>query len=296
MNTANIEAFLAILKRENITEAAKDLFISQSTLSHRLSELEREVGVPLIERRRGGKALILTDYGKEFFVLAKRWQDLCEDTKRIKSQVQEMTLAVGAVDTFHRFIFPPLYKRLLQERPDIHLNIKTYNSTELYLLIDRGELDIAFPLFQLPMQNVLAQEFYTERRVVIRRDNQCVRGHEQLGLTQLDERQEIFFVGDNAFHDWYHQWKGRVKYPVLQVDTTPLLSLFLDREGAWSVVPLCIAETLYEQGGYSYYELTAPPPMRRCYSIRQRYPKARTAECLQIFDAYLEEFKKGLHQ
>jgi DNA-binding transcriptional LysR family regulator len=288
MNTIEIEAFLAIIRHGNLTEAAKALFISQSTLSHRLVELEREVGLSLIDRGRGGKSLALTDYGKEFLAIAKRWEDLVQDTKQLQSQTNNITLSIGAVDTFHTFIFPPLYQALCEHIPKISINLKTHNSTELYLQVDRGEIDVAFTLMDLPMRNITVQKFYTEPRVVLRKEMSPGKCDEFINPESLDPANEIFFVGDSAFHTWYQHWKGKKGYPSLQVDTTQLLLLLLNKFGAWSIVPLCIAQKLTSMGFYSCYRLEDPPPERVCYKIQLKYPKSSTLEGISILDSYLD--------
>lgn len=288
MNTIEIEAFLAILRHGNLTEAAKALFISQSTLSHRLFELEREVGKSLIERGRGGRSLVLTDYGKQFLLIAKRWENLIQDTRRLQEQTSNLSLSIGAVDTFHSFVFPPLYQALCEHTPKINLNLKTHNSTTLYLQVDRGEIDVGFTLLDLPMRNIVVKKFYTERRVVLRKEESP---HEHMGFidpASLDPAGEIFFVGDTAFHTWYQCWKGEKGYPSLQVDTTQLLLLLLNKVGNWSIVPMCVARKLVSMGSYSCYQLEDQPPERVCYKIQSKYLSASVAEGIRIVDSYLD--------
>jgi DNA-binding transcriptional LysR family regulator len=287
MNSLEIEAFLAILQHGNLTEAAKDLFISQSTLSHRLSELEKEVGVRLIDRKRGGNTLVLTDCGKEFLATAKRWEGLVQETERLKYKTKAVKLSIGTVDTFHAFVFPPLYKVLSEHMPKISINLRTYNSTELYSLIDRGELDVAFTLLNLPMSNIVVKQVYKEPRVVLRKGITSDLVDEFIDLGDLDPEKEIFFIGDTAFHTWYQKWKEQRGYPSLQVDTTQLLSFFMSQDGAWSVVPLCIARKMLQIDSCSYYSLKDSPPERVCYRIQSQYPTPSSLEGIDILDSYL---------
>lgn len=287
MNTLEIEAFLAILRHGNLTEAAKALFISQSTLSHRLFELERKVGKTLIERERGGKSLVLTDYGKQFLLIAKRWENLIQDTRRLQSQKNNLSLAIGTVDTFHTFVFPPLYQALYDHVPKINLNLKTHNSEELYLQLDRGEIDVGFTLLNLPMRNIVVKKIYTEPRVVLRKEVLPNIDKKLIRPEDLDPAHEIFFVGDTAFHTWYQCWKEGKGYPSLQVDTTQLLLPLLDKVGSWSIVPMCIARKLVSMGSYACYQLEDQPPERICYKIQSQYLSADIAESIGILDSYL---------
>lgn len=290
MDTLGIEAFLAIIRHRSLTEAANSIFLSQSTLSHRLAELEREVGMSLIDRGRGHRSLALTDYGKEFIAIARRWEDLVQDTKRIQSRTKNLTLSIGAVDTIHTFVLPPLYQALREHTQNMSIRIKTHNSTQLYLQVDSGELDVAFPLLDLPMKNIVIKKFYTEPRVVLRKEMFAGKCNEIIHLESLDPTSEIFFEGEPAFQAWYAQWKKDSGYPSICVDTAQLLLPLFNSYGTWSIVPLCMAQKLASTGTYTYYRLEDPPPERVCYKIQLQYPKTRAMEGLQLMDSCLSSF------
>lgn len=290
MDTLGIEAFLAVVRHGSLTEAANSLFLSQSTLSHRLAELEREVGVSLIDRGRGLRSLTLNDYGKEFLVIARRWDDLMQDTKRIQSRTKNLSLFIGAVDTIHTFLLPPLYQTLRENAKDISIRMKTHNSTELYLKVDSGEMDVAFTLLDLPMRNIVIKKFYTEPRVVVRKEMSAGKCNEIIDLDSLDMTKEIFFEGEPMFQEWYSHWKGDRGYPLICVDTAQLLFPLLNMEGNWSIVPLCMAQKLVSTGTFSYYRLENPPPERICYKIQSQYPKTKALESLKILDSCLDCF------
>ena len=62
MDTKYLSYILTIAKKENMTKAAEELFVSQSTLSQYLSKLESELGTPLFYRSKG--RLTLTAAGR----------------------------------------------------------------------------------------------------------------------------------------------------------------------------------------------------------------------------------------
>lgn len=287
MDTLGIEAFLAIVRHGSLTEAANSLFLSQSTLSHRLAELEREIGFSLIDRGRGFRSLTLTDYGKDFLIIAKRWEALIEDTKRIQPQTSKLSLSIGAVDTIHTFVLPPVYHHLRQNMPGMNIRLKTHNSTELYLQVDRGEIDVAFPLIDLPMKNILVQKFYAEPRVILRKEQNAGECGGSIAPQSLDLDAEIFFEGDLAFHRWHDQWRGSKGPPSLCVDTAQLLLPLLQQEGAWSIVPFCMARKIAAAGAFVYYRLKDSPPERICYRIQSQYPKSGALESIQKLDTCL---------
>ena len=66
MDTHNLLHFLTVAKNKSMTEAAKQLGVSQSSLSQSIKKLEQSIGVPLFDRN--GRSLSLNSYGKTLLV------------------------------------------------------------------------------------------------------------------------------------------------------------------------------------------------------------------------------------
>ena len=60
---------MMVAQTGSFSQAAKELFISQSTLSQQIQQLENEVGVKLLERNT--RKVTLSEYGQEFLPYAK---------------------------------------------------------------------------------------------------------------------------------------------------------------------------------------------------------------------------------
>ena len=70
MDIKYLNYILAIASRHNMTKAAEDLFVSQSSLSQYLSRLEQELGTPLFTRSKN--ELTLTPAGELYVDAAKK--------------------------------------------------------------------------------------------------------------------------------------------------------------------------------------------------------------------------------
>jgi DNA-binding transcriptional LysR family regulator len=64
MDLRHLRYFIAIADSSTMALAAEKVYVTQSTLSHQLAQLETELGVKLFERV--GRGLKLSDYGKEY--------------------------------------------------------------------------------------------------------------------------------------------------------------------------------------------------------------------------------------
>lgn len=70
MDVKQLEYFLALVHRENISGTADLLHISQPALSKSISKLEKEIGLPLFDRH--GNRITLNEYGRTFAAYAEQ--------------------------------------------------------------------------------------------------------------------------------------------------------------------------------------------------------------------------------
>lgn len=73
MDFKQIEAFVTVAEQRSFSKAADACFLTQPTISARISSLEKEFGVRLIDRN--GREAFLTDYGKVFYKYAVEMLD-----------------------------------------------------------------------------------------------------------------------------------------------------------------------------------------------------------------------------
>ena len=98
MTYEQIETFLTVVTCGNITAAANELFVTQSTVSSRIQSLENELGAPLLIRAKGHHSVELTGYGQAFIPIASQWTSLWKHTQSIKSaeDISVLTIASSA--------------------------------------------------------------------------------------------------------------------------------------------------------------------------------------------------------
>ena len=118
MNLAEIETFLTIVNTKSITKTADLLFLSQPTVSHRLTSLENELGFSLVIRNKGHKQVELTPKGMDFIILAERWMSLWKETLELQHNQEQLLLNIGCTDSLNIAVFVPLYDKILI---DIHI-------------------------------------------------------------------------------------------------------------------------------------------------------------------------------
>ncbi|MEU3345067.1 transcriptional regulator CynR [Streptomyces sp. NPDC006700] len=196
----HLRYLLAVAEHGSFTRAAEDLRISQPTLSQQVRQLERTVGVPLLDRT--GRGVRLTDAGETYARHARRALRDLEAAERAVQDVQDLTrghLRLAATPTFTAYLVGPLVAELHARHPGITLDLKemTQDRIESALLADDLDLGIAFSGAHLP--GVEAQTLFTETlSLVTGAPDSDADPPRPLPVGELSDRQLALLNGDFA--------------------------------------------------------------------------------------------------
>ncbi|MCC2276743.1 transcriptional regulator CynR [Streptomyces sp. ET3-23] len=159
----HLRYLLAVAEEGNFTRAAEDLHISQPTLSQQIKQLERILGVQLLDRT--GRTVRLTDAGEAYVHHARRALRDLAAAERAVHDVQDLSrghLRLAVTPTFTAYLVGPLTAELRTRHPGITLTVKemTQDRLEAALLADELDLGIAFVGTHLP--GITATPLFTE--------------------------------------------------------------------------------------------------------------------------------------
>lgn len=287
MNHLGIEAFLAVVRTQNITKASEQLHLAHSTVSKRIRVLEEEVGAILIERGKGLKSVHLTPTGEYFAELAERWDSLNHEMTLLQSESLKMVLSIGVLDTMINSFFPSLYAKLIQHQYQYRLKIITGHSAENYDLIERRQVDVAFSLLEQTHQSVQVEKCLAEPLVILRTAAFAQTPPQIYHPTDLDSSYELYLRWSPSYQLWHDTyWASNTNR--IQLDTSQLIVNLLREDKFWAIVPLSVAKSALQRGNFSICYLSDPPPERYIYKLTHKYPKASTVESLKIFDHCLQ--------
>lgn len=136
-----IRAFLATVDRGSLSAAARELGLTQPTLSRQIAALERDLGLTLFERV--GKSLILTHTGRELLdevhamgIAADRLAIIASG----QSQSLEGLVRISASDVFAAYLLPEILEKLHAVAPGIRIEVVSSNDISDLM---RREADIA---------------------------------------------------------------------------------------------------------------------------------------------------------
>ncbi|TQR38952.1 LysR family transcriptional regulator [Brevibacillus brevis] len=149
MELLQLQYFLTVARMEHVTEAARSLHVTQSSLSKTIQRLEEDLGVPLFDRT--GRKLRLNEFGSKFLCRVERALFELEQGKlelRDLSNPEHGTLEL-AVTTASTL--PNILREFRKKRPDIQFHVQMLTTQEMVTLLHRGEVD--FCLSSPPIQD-----------------------------------------------------------------------------------------------------------------------------------------------
>ncbi|MGW4275517.1 LysR family transcriptional regulator [Streptomyces seoulensis] len=145
MDLQQMRYVVAVAETRNFTRAAERCSVVQSSLSHRIAGLERELGVRLFART--SRRVELTGAGAAFLAGAREClaaADRAAADAAAAAGVVRGRLAVGVIVTTAAVDVPELLRRYRARYPDVRVVLRSDRSDRLVAAIRDGDLDIAF--------------------------------------------------------------------------------------------------------------------------------------------------------
>lgn len=173
MNLMTIElrllrGFAALARTGNFVEAAQQMHVTQSALSQQMKELAERLGLTLFERH--GRRSMLTEAGRD---LVQRIVPLIEQLDETLLQSSSAAkgvsgcLRVGATQTYLRAIALPAALALIEQHPNLRVDMRQLPAQRLLADVLDGEIDVALFPDTGPHNNLVQTPLLTERLVAI---------------------------------------------------------------------------------------------------------------------------------
>jgi DNA-binding transcriptional LysR family regulator len=135
--------FHEVAKHKSFSKAAEELFISQPAVTKHIKELERKVGMGLIQRRRGGFSL--TEAGKILFKYTHKISSHLMDIENLLENLKkdhQGILKIGTTESYSKGLMPKLLSGFQASCPFMKIALDVGNSEEIEksLLVYKNDL------------------------------------------------------------------------------------------------------------------------------------------------------------
>jgi LysR family hydrogen peroxide-inducible transcriptional activator len=147
-----LKYFDAVARTGHFGRAARQCAVSQPALSMQVQELEKALGIQLLER--GPRGVMLTERGRE---IARRAARVLADVRDLgdyaahQDRLLTGALRFGVIPSVAPYLLPPLLPRLREQYPDLELHIRETQTHQLVTELVDGALDLL--LLALPVEH-----------------------------------------------------------------------------------------------------------------------------------------------
>ncbi len=177
--------FAVVVNTCSFTKAADKLKLPKSTVSRKVSQLEKRVGVRLINRTT--RNLKPTETGKLYYAQCMKMLEQAEEADRIVSNMQSEPSGLLRISTplsFGTPFFIKVIKRFLEKYPKVNIEIIA-DDKQIDLL--ENEVDIAFRIGPLSDSSLIARNLGTARLALCASPDYIARHGEPKSIQDLEK-------------------------------------------------------------------------------------------------------------
>lgn len=186
MDFKQLQSFVTVVQEESFTQAASKLFISQSTISTHIRQLETALNTKLILRTT--KSLQITPKGRELYEYAQNILELKDRMLQACSIESQRIIHLGASTIPSAYILPKLLADFGKLHPDIYFIIHQSDSQGIISGLKDGLFNLGFIGMSCEDSDFCCQPFCKDRMVLITPVNEHFLRHKQqkeVALTEL---------------------------------------------------------------------------------------------------------------
>ncbi|MDD4514182.1 LysR substrate-binding domain-containing protein [Massilibacteroides sp.] len=285
MELRQLKYFVKVAETLNFSEAAKALFITQSTLSQQIKQLEQEMNAQLFQR--DSHSVALTEAGEELFPCALQTiytADACIERIHDLKQLLSGTLNIGVTFSFSPILTETIVT-FIKRYPNVKLNICYKPMAELMDMLGRREVD--FVLAFKPTERYKDIEshilFDNYLAAIVQKDHPLAK-KEKVSLAEL-ERYDIALPSKglqarNAFELVLSKYFSQLKVRVELNEVNILLKLI--KQSNW--VTILSEASIHNEQGVKAIPLDVPEnEMAGCvHMLKNTYRKHSAQEFIRL--------------
>lgn len=248
MNTEELKTFIFLSKVKNFTLAAEQLFIAQSTVTNRISELEKEVGKKLFSR--GSKTVKLTEAGEIFLRYAERMLELqatsIDEMNALSSHSRKFS--IGAINASYEIYVKPLVDECLKNNSITSIKVMLGHSLDLIQSLQDNMLDVVFSAIPLKRTGYACDVYDTDRVALV-----CQKGKNEYpdGVTKAQLAKLPYLMCDLTLSEagvFIRSLFPKNHIFRLDVDNSSKLIPFLENGLGYSFLPYKLVKDKLESG------------------------------------------------
>lgn len=193
MTIRDLEIFIEVVRAKNMSNAAKNLKISQPTVSHAISQIENEYNVKLFDRI--SKKLYITDVGLRLYDFALNILEQFEDTVIfLQSSSTAHNINLGVSSNFSSQFLLEIINDYEKKKEDVSLRVYVDSREKIIEKLNSGIINLAIIDGDAGICDNSAESFFEDEIFIISSKNSDIKDKEVLDAEDLKNKK--FVLGD----------------------------------------------------------------------------------------------------
>ncbi|MGV3009861.1 LysR family transcriptional regulator [Streptococcus thoraltensis] len=241
MHLKHLEHFICLAEIEHMTKAAKLLNTSQPNISYSINELEKELQLPLFEKK--GRNISLTKYGRTYYQFAKEAVKSLENGKsHLEQELQpdRGVIRFGFLYTLGAEIVPKLTKQFSNEYPKVVFEFAQNNTKALLKEVSDGTLDLALSASLANFDDLEFTPFCLEYLVAVLPADHQLANASTISLKEISHQNLVYFdqhSGLRPFLDNLWLKQNLTIHPVIEVEEDHTMLGFVSNGYGVAIMP-----------------------------------------------------------
>lgn len=261
MNLDHLRYFVKLSELRHYTRAAEQLCISQPSLSHAISQLESELGVPLFEK--SGRNTVLTRYGEEFLECAQRSLGILDAGMESlqRSAKGEGVVRLGFLRTLGVDFIPKLTSDFIAADPNSGVEFSFHSDLSSGLIdgLLQHKFDLVFCSEPEKSLGLTATPVTSQKLVMIVPNGHPLADRESIGLAETIGYPAVWFAKGSGLRkvvDGMYEQVGGKPISVVETEEDEVIAGLVAAGFGIAVVP---DMDMLHKLNISVLEITSPP-------------------------------------
>lgn len=206
MNIRKLYIFYKTASCLNMSQVAKEMYVSQPSISQCISEIESEIGTKLFDRI--GRRLYLTHEGEIFYEYTRRMLNIYEEAINVvqTSNSNKGKLVIGASTTIGTYIMPYIIHKFNKQEKDIQISMIIDNKDHIEDLLLHNKVDLAFVEGSINSKEIISRDIWTDELVFVSSLDHEWNGKEFLELDDLKNNTFIIREGGSGTRERFESF------------------------------------------------------------------------------------------
>ena len=286
-----VEGFLEVARRGNVSRAAEALFITQPTLTARLKALERDLGTPLFLRTPHG--MRLTDAGRAWIPYAERALRALVDGRDALAQVMTASaghLMIAAAPAVSTYVLPELLERFVAAHPRVEVSVRTGHSEDVVELVLRDEVQIGLGR-TIRHPDLELRPFHTEDMVLVTAPEHAFTKRPSVTMAEVAGQKLIMFDRTSSYYEIAQGAflsSGVSLRGLMELDSIEAAKKMVERGLGVALLPGSAVAREVEGGTLCVVKMKDAPPMQNTIVVFRRRDAGKPEGIVAAFLELLE--------